>query len=1099
MAFSRICLLSCVIVVLADTGLGAQEESRVALQRVRDVGTRVVVLSEVISVRFDNLTVAAALRKIAASGQVRLLYGDAPVLTKRRVSLNLKDVTVEEALRAVLDGTGLDLYVSRSGQIVIAPAAPDPPSPLPDEQGAVVAGQVVDIHSRPLTGARVSVVGTTTERLTDAAGRFRIDAAPAGDVRLRVLMIGYQPLEQTVRSGETNLRFVLTELAINLDEVVVTGTPGAVQKRSLGNAVTQIRAADVVEIAPIRDVGQLLNGRAPGVSVSFGSGTVGSGPQVSIRGISTIVLNTHPLIYVDGVRVDNSVATGPSAFAGAQVASRLNDVDPQDIESIEIIKGPAAATLYGTEAANGVIQIITKRGRQGEGTTVSATVRQGANWFMNAEGRWRASFFRDPQTGQVQELNVVQRERDRGTPIFSTGHLQGYGLNVSGGASSAQYYASADFARDEGVEPVNRAQRFSARANISTAPHPKVDLNANVGVTIGRTKLAREVGLSVMSAAINANAATQNGPTRGFLIAPPEAWWETNDLRQDVNRFIGGVQLNHRPASWFQQRLTAGVDLTTEESSWLVPRMRPELAVFFTPTEMAGQKSTDLRNVVYTTVDYGATATATLGAKLSSSSSAGLQYYGKTTRIHGEDGRGFPAPGVTTVSGAAVRFGREDLIENTTIGAYFQQQLAWQDRLFLTGAVRADDNSAFGQNFDFVWYPKVSLAWVLNEEPFWNIGFVNSLKLRAAIGASGQQPDAFAAIRTFEPVANAAGQPTVTPEFVGNPDLEPERGEALEAGFEAALFKQRLGVDFTYYYQRTKNAIVLRDVAPSTGFPRQQFVNAGTVRNKGIELLVRGRPLEARRAAVDLTFTLATNDNEVLDLGLPGVPFISVGFFQNRHQPGHPVNSYFLKRVVNADLAQNGTITNVLCDGGPGQAPLPCDQAPRVFVGSWIPKVEGSLSSTVTLFDRVRLYALLDFKSGHSRFSNNLDWGRCSILRFCEENVFPERFDPIRLAYVQLGGPGVIAAGFVSNARFAKLREVSLDYTLPRSWTRGLGASQATITLSGRNLHTWTGYRGFDPEAVALSGIRTPSSASPVDQSITPQLAQFVTTVRLIF
>jgi len=1099
MAMIRGCWLSSAVVLLVNVTASSQETSRVALQRVSDVSAPVVALSEVISIRLENLTVAAALRRIAADGQIRLLYGDSPILSKRRVTMNLRNVTVEEALRAVLEGTGLDLYVSRSGQIVLAPAAPDPPRPPNEEQGAAVAGQVVDAHARPLNGARVSLVGATMERSTDVVGRFRLEPVPAGEIRLRVVMIGYQPLEQSVRSGDLNIRIVLTEMAVNLDEVIVTGTPGAVQRRSLGNAVTQIKASEAVEIAPIKDVGQLLNGRAPGVTVSFGSGTVGSGPQVSIRGISSVVLSTHPLVYVDGVRVDNSVATGPSGFPGAQVVSRLNDIDPQDIESVEIIKGPAASTLYGTEAANGVIQIITKHGSQAEGTTVSAIFRQGANWFMNAEGRWRSSFFRDPQTGQVSELNVIRHERERGTPIFTTGHVQSYGLNVSGGAATMRYYAAADYARDEGIEPVNRAQRFTGRLNLSVAPNPKVDLNANMGVTINRTKLAREVGLSVMSAAINANAATQNTPTRGFLIAPPEAWWETNDLSQNVNRFIGGVQLGHRPAKWLQQRLTAGVDLTSEESAWLVPRMRPELSVFFTPNDMAGQKSTDLRDVVYTTVDYGATATASISSKLSSSSSIGVQYYGKTTRIHGEDGRGFPAPGVTTVSGAAVRLGREDFIENTTIGTYLQEQFAWQDRLFLTGAVRADDNSAFGENFDFVWYPKVSAAWVVNEEPFWKVGFINTLKLRVALGASGQQPDAIAAIRTFQPVANSAGVPTVTPEFVGNPDLEPERGEAIEAGFDAGLFNQRLGIDVTYYYQRTKNAILLRDVAPSTGFPQQQFVNAGTVRNRGIELLLKGRPIEARRSALDLTLTLSTNDNKVLDLGLPGVPFISVGFFQNRHQPGYPVNSYFLKRVVSADLGQGGNVANVRCDGGPGQAPLPCDQAPRVFVGSWIPKVEGSFSSTLTLFDRVRLYALVDFKSGHKRFSNNLDWGRCAILRFCEENVFPERFDPIRLSYVQLGGPGVIAAGFVSNASFAKLREISLDYTLPRAWTRAVGAQRASLTVSGRNLHTWTGYRGFDPEAVALSGVRTPSAASPVDQSITPQLAQFVTTIRLVF
>ena len=253
-------------------------------------------------------------------------------------------------------------------------------------QQAIVAGTVVDEQGAPVANAQVYVEETGTGTLTNSQGAFRLAVSP-GEVTIRVVILGFRTETRTVTAPAEGVSVSLVAAAINLDALVVTGTAGAVERRAVGTAIATINASDQVGLAPTPDVSQLINGRAPGVVVTPGTGMVGSGPTIRIRGASSFSLNTQPLIYVDGVRLDNGVGTGISIQGfGSGVVNRLNDVNPEDIESIEIIKGPAAATLYGTEASNGVIQILTKKGRSGA-PEWGVTIRQGANWFHNAETR----------------------------------------------------------------------------------------------------------------------------------------------------------------------------------------------------------------------------------------------------------------------------------------------------------------------------------------------------------------------------------------------------------------------------------------------------------------------------------------------------------------------------------------------------------------------------------------------------------------------------------------------------------------------------------------------------------------------------------------
>ncbi|HSH46086.1 MAG TPA: TonB-dependent receptor plug domain-containing protein, partial [Longimicrobiales bacterium] len=247
-------------------------------------------------------------------------------------------------------------------------------------QESVVSGMVVSEQSlQPLAGVQVVVEGQAVSSVTDASGRFRLEGLRGGTVTLQATLLGYRTVTREVAVGSRDVRLQMPESAIELDAIVVTGTAVGTQRRSIGNAITTVDAAESLEQSAAPDVSNLLNGRTPGAIITPGTGRVGSGPSINIRGRSTISLSQQPLIYIDGVRVNNDIATGPQQ-SGIGAVSRLNDLNPSDIESIEVIKGPAAATLYGTEAANGVIQIITKKGAVGA-PRFTATVRQGASWF----------------------------------------------------------------------------------------------------------------------------------------------------------------------------------------------------------------------------------------------------------------------------------------------------------------------------------------------------------------------------------------------------------------------------------------------------------------------------------------------------------------------------------------------------------------------------------------------------------------------------------------------------------------------------------------------------------------------------------------------
>ncbi len=974
---------------------------------------------------------------------------------------------------------------------------------LPGAAQQSVAGRVINAATgEGLGGAQIQIVGTNRGAIAGDDGRFVLPDVQGSTVTLRVVMLGYKTLQREVQPGNNGLELALTPTPVSLDALMVTGTAGGTRARAVGNSIAQVGASDIQRIAPQASVQSLLSSRVAGMAMMSGSGEVGGGEVTAIRGVGSLSLSHQPLIYVDGVRVNNDQIDYTVAFSGGYGGdgpSRLNDLDPDAIQSIEVIKGPAAATLYGTEASNGVIQIITKRGRT-QDASWDFRVDEGMTNLPNADKKYPTIY--GTQDGQLVSLNLIDNDIKNGfgSP-FSTGHNQGYGASVRGGTDRFRYYLSGDWDRQEGIVSYNWQNKLNLRSNLDYVLGDKLDVAVSLS-TIQEKTQAGSAEQPITTGIIWGLTSLKDTPFRGYITPPPEDFSKYIHGIDNLNRNILSIQLRSHPTAWFTHRLTVGTDVGANRSTYLADRTPQQPGPF--GSENQGDKIVENKKNTFFTLDYSATAAFDLSPDFRSETSGGAQFYRKSQDDDQTEGQVFPLPGVTTVSSGASRFASEDFFENRTMGLYAQEQVSWKNRFFVTGAVRGDDNSAFGTNYNFVTYPKASVSWVASEESFLkHVSWLNALKLRGAWGEAGEQPDVFAAVQLYTPSVGPGGSPTVTMNNLGNPNLKPEVGKELELGFDASFFSDRLGVNFTYYNKTTVNGILQGPVKPSLGFPGYQYVNLGRYDNKGVELGLTGDVLRTRNLGWSLGLQLSTNHNVVQDLG--GIDIAPSGTAANQYQyVGFPLSGIFQKKVVSAEFDANGSVTNILCDGGTGKlgleqggAGVACSQAPAVYWGQPTPTWWGSVNTKLTLWRRFNLYAMGDFTGGNMIVKGDV---AASHIFFRNSKCINEHpiCSPILAAYDAMGewlGVGTMKAGF------SKLRDVSLSYTLPRSAVSRVGASAGSITFSGKNLATlWIAQNGTYGLHVVDPEIRKQSSL--LDAYVQEQWPQFTTwtmSVRLSF
>lgn len=987
------------------------------------------------------------------------------------------------------------------------------PATLAAQERGTVAGVVLEAATqRPLAGAQISVAGTQLGTLTNQEGRYIIMNVPAGPREIRVTRIGYAQASQqvTVVGGETvTADFTVTESAVPLEGLIVTATGETQRVRERGNVVGQIPVAEI-DLAPITTMSDVLQGRTAGMVVQRSAGTTGAGSRVRIRGSASASLGNQPLLIIDGIRINE----GPNSFSigiGGQAPSRLEDLNPEEIESIEVLKGPAAAALYGTAAATGVIQVTTRRGRAGP-----------ARWNAYSEvgvlqerNEWPGNYLRlgvDTDTGEIvgcatfEEAAgwceptgetlywnpLMDRPSNRGghgvsntelgpASPFRDGNRQKFGLNVTGGSEQITYFLSAETEDESGIFRNNNLDRTSLRANIRSALREDLDVTVTTGWTTSDLQIPWGDNASggVVGDAITGSV--QDDPVRrGYAFASPTDLARL-DTRQGLSRLIGSFNGNYRPLDWLSLVATGGLDVLNRHDSQTVPPNTLPLSDY--PEGQRVSNRIEIRNY---TATLGATATRALTDRIVSTTSVGTQYHRETFRGTYASGWGLLG-GTGSLAGASARPSvNEQNEEIIMVGAYGQQQFAFDDRFFLTGAIRGDDNSAFGADFGLIWYPSLSASWVMSEEGWFPASDVlNSVRLRGAVGRSGLRPGFRQAITYYTPVAatveNRVDQPAFTVGGVGDPDLSPEISTEFEGGFDLGLFNDRLGLEFTYYDKTSREALVARRLAPSLGMTTTRFENVGTVENRGVEVLANARLLDVPTARWNARVSVGTNRNRMTEMD--GDPIIFGLASGQQHRVGYPLGGYWVPRI------------EIVNDNPEGGILAPWDVAvtdTAEYAGTPFPTRNISVGSDLTLWNTVRVSGLLEHQGGHTLWSGTDEW-QCVFL-ICEDLN-----NPNASLEEQARGIGTYWYftwwGYLEDASFWKLRELSLTFMAPDTWAQRLRLDGVSLTLSGRNLATWTNYTGLDPE-VNFAG---QDNFTTADFQSTPPVRHFTARVNVNF
>jgi hypothetical protein len=548
---------------------------------------------------------------------------------------------------------------------------------------------------------------------------------------------------------------------------------------------------------------------------------------------------------------------------------------------------------------------------------------------------------------------------------------------------------------------------------------------------------------------------------------------------RDFSRFIGSMTAQYTIGDWLTQRLIFGLDKGWDTNQNYYP-LDPVDAGY--PDGTTGRIRFERPIDSNMTLDYAVSANTRLNEAFAFTTSAGLQYYHKWNEAFRMDGAGFGLPVQRTPADTRETSGDEyDFIENKSVGAYIQEEVNWNDRVFLTAAVRFDDNSAFGGDFDAQYYPKVSLAWVTSEESFWNVDFINQLRLRGALGKAGRSPETFDGRTVWESFPGAGGVGSVRPSSPGNPLIGPEVSTELELGFDIAVMDDRVSGAFTWYNQRTVDALVDVTPEPSNGLSGNLAQNLGRIDNWGYEATLDIAAYTSDNVTVDLALAADYTNNEIKELGsYPGTTSIQVGY------PYPNVINYFNVVSVSAEKDALGRPAEVLCDLGvrvdgsdadpkvtsgvfPGGRTVPCAEAAglRPLMGRDYYTNTFSIAPTVTLFQDFRLFATAQGMYGKVGYDSQVGWGLRYNNGYCTQALTN---DPACGEWIARNRDGMFRdewSQWAFDADFWKLRELGLQYEVPESLVARTGATRASFTIAVRDL--WTLWRAQETMGMPIT------------------------------
>lgn len=979
-----------------------------------------------------------------------------------------------------------------------------------------IKGMVTDAaNASPLRGVslRLTPAAKILGAYSDATGAFSMNVSVApGTYTITSSFIGYKPAKQTITladSPEVTVNVSLKEDLVRSEEVVVTGQAGATSRKQLGNAIGTVAARDL-QTANTTTLDQALSGKISGALIQQNSGNPSGGVTIRLRGTNTYSGNADPLYIVDGVLINND---SPQLinFGGYQ-QNRLADLNLNDVERIEVLKGAAAAAIYGSRANNGVVQIFTKSGSFGAPRVSFSTrfqtdellrkipmnlvplVPEGAGsapFSRMVAGQKSTSSLNLPTSDALSIYNGVINRKDLQDDIFRRGFGTETYLGVDGGSMGTRYSFSATYFGNQGILKGTSYQRTNLRARVEQVLSDWLTITTSMNYSYSNSQeLPNEPlgtalgadGYGVMTSLLFAQNFIPAGKdvnglfptdTRAFQRGSPLELIEKFDFNQKVNRIIGGLNVKMTPIEGLTIDYITGVDTYSQLATAYIP-----------PGTLAFEYGTGLARAATAQVfqmnnDLSASFSTALAENVQSITQIGgtLQYERRI--IEAAQSRGLAPIARVVPAGAIQALPTDSRSEIVLYGAFLQQTFTINNKLVLTGAGRLDASSVFGADNRWQFYPKASVSYLLSDEEFWKNGLgssINSFKVRAAYGESG----GLTSIGAYDRLTTYASSPygglpgLATGGRLGTPAIKPERQSELEFGFDMNLLDDKVGVEFTYYSKLTKDVLLSRNLAPTTGFATQ-LDNVGSLKNNGIEVLVRVTPVQTDGLTWNTTLIVNNNKNEINDIiggAIIGGQYAAInGFsFPVIYERFYAVDANGNKILTVAGLPQtekgtlnpagnnqysttdglNGKINDRNASGQPTGSELRKilgDPNPR-WTGSWINEL------TIEKFTiRAQVDAMLNFQL--------MNYTRRTSTAFGAHEDFGKELQGT-LPAGWAGAVIPIFQEFAEDGDFVRIREISVAYNVGA--VESLGIKTARVTLSGRNLALFTGYRGYDPE-----------------------------------
>ncbi len=961
-----------------------------------------------------------------------------------------------------------------------------------------ISGRVTTaVTGEPVVGANVAVVGTAFAALTQDDGRFTI-AAPAGDVRLVFRRIGYKRREVAVPASQNTADVTLEQDVFNLEAVVVTGQQTAIERRNAAIATTVVTGAEITGV-PAPAVDRALQARVPGAYIQQNSGAPGGGTQIQIRGSNTVIGAADPLFVMDGVLYSNaSISTGLFSVTASgnpqstrndgekqdDPVNRLTDVNPNDIESIEILRGAAASSIYGSKGVNGVVIITTKRGKAGK-PRAEITQRIGFSELLRGPGTrvfdTATAFAQFGDTALVRsyEVNGVLptydhlRELAGNKPVAYETQL-----DVSGGAGGTQYFLSGNEKGDGGIIENSGAQRQTLRANVDQAFSDRFSVSLNTA--FNRTTTQRgftnndNAGASVTYAIAYIPGFVPLRPSGGVYPDPGGlSYFGANPLQttalghndETTRRFTGGLTASFQAVQTARHNLklvgAGGIDFFNQKNEIFAP---PEL--FFEARQTNPGAST-LGNVDSRSANWNANAIHTYtpaGGAWRATTAVGVQWEDRALGRSRVIARGL-LPGQKNINQGSVLQGFEENTHERTIALYGHEEwLGAGERLLLSASVRAERSSANGDQGKFYAFPSATASYRVPGL----LGAGSEVKLRGAYGETGNQPlfgQKFTSLQGGVVIGGNVG--TVVGTTAGDPVIKPERTREIEGGVDATLLDGRATLEVTLFQRRTSDLLVPVSPAQSTGFSLQ-FINGGKIKNEGIEVAAGITPIRREHFNWLFRTTFTSIRNRVLELNLPGG---AQGF--------RPANAGYGLAFGEFFVQVGRPITQIIGTDDLGNV---------IALGQVNPKFRWSFLNEFT-YHRAALSFLWDWQNGGVAQNQTLSLYDCN-------NLAPDGGTPAGQARVDACLSTGDARPFVQSTSFLKLRNASVSLDLPERWAAWFGAKSARVSVTGVNLILITDYFGYDPE---VSNYGAQSITRNIDLGPYPPARQFFFTIQAGF